>query len=230
MKILALETSGKSEGVAALEDCNVLAELALARNQRTAQSLAPAMKELLERVGWRPTDVQLVGVSVGPGSFTGLRIGVTAAKTFAYAAEAEVLAVNTLEAVALACASKTGSQPVLHVAIDAQRGEVVAQSFAIHSAERVETLGPRKLLPADRWLGRLTAGSIVAGPALERLIDRLPSGVQAVDRDNWHPRASAVGRLAASDYAAGRRDDLWKLVPHYCRRSAAEEKWEAMGK
>lgn len=240
MRILALETTDKTGSVAALDDYNLLAELMLDQNQRSAQSLAPAMQTLLKRVDWSPKDVQLVGVSIGPGSFTGLRIGLTAAKVFAYAVDANVLGIDTLEAIALGGAAGlsddvrqpcgTGCQPVLHVAIDAQRGDVVAQPFAMHSPDRVESLGPRELLPADQWMTRLAPETVVSGPALLRLADRLPSGIKALDRRYWPPRASAVGRLAAKYYSAGRRDDLWKLVPHYFRRSAAEEKWDAMGK
>ncbi|MCD4726914.1 MAG: tRNA (adenosine(37)-N6)-threonylcarbamoyltransferase complex dimerization subunit type 1 TsaB [Pirellulales bacterium] len=240
MRILALETTDKTGSVAALDDYNLLAELMLDQNQRSAQSLAPAMQALLEQVDWSPKDIQLVGVSIGPGAFTGLRIGVTAAKVFAYAVGADVMGINTLETVALGGAADlagdvsqprgTGCQPVLHVAIDAQRGDVVAQPFAMHSPDRVESLGPQELLPADQWLSRLTPETVVSGPALLRLADRLPSGIKAMDRRYWPPRASAVGRLAAQYYSAGRRDDLWKLAPHYFRRSAAEEKWDAMGK
>ena len=79
-------------------DANLLAELSLDHTQRSAQSLAPAIEALLTQVGWLPRDVQLVAVSVGPGSFTGLRVGVTTAKVFAYAVGAEVLGIDTLEA------------------------------------------------------------------------------------------------------------------------------------
>ena len=266
MRILALETSDKTGGVAALDGCNVLAELTLDPNQRSAQSLAPAMKTLLEQVKWRPDDVQLVAVATGPGSFTGLRVGVTAAKVFAYSVGAEVLGVDTLEAIALNCASGTGCQisrtgchPVLHVAMDAQRGDVVARTFEVkspgataglsssvspgnvtstagqassgtHFQQAVEPVGPQELIPADEWLRRLQPGSFVSGPALLRHAERLPPNVVALDREFWFPQASAVGRLAVRQYAAGRRDDIWKLVPRYCRRSAAEEKWDAMGK
>lgn len=234
MRILALETTDKTGSVAALDDYNLLAELMLDQNQRSAQSLAPAMQALLARVDWSPKDIQLVGVSIGPGAFTGLRIGVTTAKVFAYTVGADVLGIDTLEAIALGGAADLAESDAIKrnvaVAIDAQRGDVVAQPFAMHSPDRVESLGPRELLPADQWLSRLTPETVVSGPALLRLADRLPSGIKAMDRRYWPPRASAVGRLAAQYYSAGRRDDLWKLVPHYFRRSAAEEKWDAMGK
>jgi tRNA threonylcarbamoyladenosine biosynthesis protein TsaB len=308
MRILAIETTDKTGSVAAMADDNLLADLMLDRTQRSAQSLAPAISRLLKQVGWLPADVQLVAVSIGPGSFTGLRVGVTAAKVFAYAVGAEVLGVNTLEAVAanaqgstagddprdgieddpsdsieiagsqrLAECAKPGDSPPgavgsrlflnaehpsrrihsLSVVIDAQRGEVVVQSFVRQADGWFEPAGAEELLDAEVWLERLkTVGSrqsavgsdppsafrlppcsnpqspipnpsVITGPGLVRLLDRLPPGVAALEEAYWHPRAAAVGRIAARYHAQGRRDDLWKLVPHYYRRSAAEEKWDA---
>ena len=254
MRILAIETTDKIGSVAAFDDANLLAELVLDHSQRSAQSLAPAMRDLLIQVGWSPSDVQLLAVSIGPGSFTGLRVGVTAAKVFAYAVGAEVLGVNTLEAIAANCIA-TQSNKIL-VVMDAQRGEVVVQSFVRQADGWFAPAGPQDLLDADVWLARLSVAAsgellpptnapplqwggfekrqdfleshqLVTGPGLVRLFDRLPPGVAALDQSCWHPRASAVGRLAARYHAEGRRDDLWKLVPHYYRRSAAEEKWDA---
>ncbi|MEN6459732.1 MAG: tRNA (adenosine(37)-N6)-threonylcarbamoyltransferase complex dimerization subunit type 1 TsaB [Thermoguttaceae bacterium] len=228
MKILALETTDKVGGVAALCDANVLAELDLDKAAKSAQSLLPAMRQLLQQVGWTPQDVRLVAVSIGPGSFTGLRVGATAAKVFAYSVGAEVMAVSTLETIA-AGATATPGQP-LSVVLDAQRGDVVTQWYALRDAQTVEPLGPEELIPADVWLARLTPGSLVTGPALGRLVHRLPAGVMTLPPDCWRPRAAVVGRLAARYHGQGRRDDLWKLAPRYFRRSAAEEKWDAMGK
>ena len=89
MRILALETTEMAGSLAAMHDRKLLAEIELDSKQRTAQSLAPGMKTLLAEAGWRPTDVELVAVTIGPGSFTGLRLGVTTAKTFAYAVGAD---------------------------------------------------------------------------------------------------------------------------------------------
>ena len=304
MRILALETSDKTGSVAAMADGNLLAELMLDRTQRSAQSLAPAMQRLLIEVGWQPSNVQLVAVSIGPGSFTGLRVGVTAAKVFAYAAGAEVLGISTLDAIAanagtvpffasgtvpIFVSAKMGLSPsstepppygrntpsAISVVIDAQRGEVVVQSFVRQADGWFEAAGPEELVDADAWLARLQAvgsrqsavgsrqcevasglcmsnpapnlqvskspnsnpqspipnpfpnPSVVTGPGLVRLVDRLPPGVEALDERLWHPRAAVVGHLAVRYHAQGRRDDLWKLVPRYYRRSAAEEKWEA---
>jgi tRNA threonylcarbamoyladenosine biosynthesis protein TsaB len=225
MRILALETTDKIGGVAAIADDNLLAELMLEQGQRSAQSLAPGIDALLKQVGWLPADVQLVAVSIGPGSFTGLRVGVATAKVFAYAVGGEVLGVNTLEVIA---ANHAGSGcRELSVVIDAQRGEIVVQSFVQQPDGWFEPAGTEELLDGDVWLARLQTGMVVAGPGLVRLLDRMPPGIEMLDQGLWTPRAAAVARLAARHYAKGRRDDVWKLVPHYYRRSAAEEKWDA---
>jgi len=221
MRILALETTEPTGSLAAMIDGNLLAELSLERRQRSAQSLAPAMVALFKRAGWLPGDVQVVAVSQGPGSFTGLRIGVTAAKLFAYAVGADILGVDTLEAIAAAAPEDVTK---VSAVMDAQRGQVAARPYERRSDGWFEPLGPQSLLDIRTWLNELPPGIALSGPVLSKLTDPLPSHVRMLDPQYWSPRASAVARLAARDYSRGRRDDLWKLVPHYCRRSAAEEK------
>jgi tRNA threonylcarbamoyladenosine biosynthesis protein TsaB len=221
MRLLALETTEREGSLAAMSNGKLLAELSLEHTKRSAQSLAPAMIALLDQVGWRPVDVQVVAVAGGPGSFTGLRIGVTTAKVFAYAVGADILGVNTLEAIAAAAPEEVAK---VSVVMDAQRGQVVARCYRRRSDGWFEPAEPERLLDAERWMEQLPPGIAVSGPILAKLAARLPSHVRVLDRRCWPPRASAVARLAARDYALGRRDDLWTVVPHYCRQSAAEEK------
>jgi tRNA threonylcarbamoyladenosine biosynthesis protein TsaB len=223
MRVLALETTEREGSLAAMLDGKLLGELSLERTQRSAQSLAPAMVALLEQVGWRPADVQLVAVAIGPGSFTGLRIGVTSAKVFAYAVGAEILGIDTLEAIAAAAPEDVAK---VSVVMDAQRGQVVARCYQRQLDGWFEPAEPEKLLDAETWLAQLPPAIAVAGPVLGKLATRLPSHVRLLDRRYWPPRAAMVARLAARYYALGRRDDLWTALPRYCRRSAAEEKLE----
>jgi tRNA threonylcarbamoyladenosine biosynthesis protein TsaB len=222
VRILALETSGVAGSVAAVEDDNLILELELNPKQRSAQSLAPALVELATRVGWPMSDFQLVAVTVGPGSFTGLRVGVTTAKTLAYAIKAEVLGVSTLEAIAQRAPNDAQE---ISVAIDAQRGDVVAQSFRRGRDGWPEPSSHEQLLPLEAWLSGVPAGAAVSGPIL-RKVPSLPSSLRVLDRSLWDPTAAAVGQLAERLYRAGRRDDVWALAPHYSRRPAAEEKLE----
>ena len=227
LHILALETTEMIGSVAAAIDDNLLLELQLDTQKRSAQSLAPAVRSLLEKAAWKPSEVQLVAVTIGPGSFTGLRVGLTMAKVFAYAVGAELLGLDTLEAIAAAAPAEVQA---VSTAVDAQRGDVVAQSFQRRQDGSFEPQGPAELLPANDWLQRLPGGAIVSGPALRKHLEALPPGVIATPPQCWSPTAGNVARLAFQHYTAGRRDDLWNLMPVYSRPSAAEEKWHRLGK
>lgn len=209
--------------VAALAGDRLLGQLELNPSQRSAQSLAPALAEMLERIGWRSSDVDLVAVTAGPGSFTGLRVGVTTAKTFAYAVGAGVMGIDTLQVVAATAPMEIDG---LWVAVDAQRGDVVAAEYRRDTAGWMSRVGEARLVAASEWLAELAPGSAVSGPGLKRLVSRLPAELKPLEPRFWQPTAEMVGRVALHDYQAGRRDDLWSLVPHYSRRSAAEEKWD----
>lgn len=213
--------------MALLDNDSLLAELPLNAGQRSAQSLAPAIAEVLATAGRRAAEVQLVAITVGPGSFTSLRVGVTTAKAFAYAVGAEVLGVDTLEAIAAETTRAAGDADAdgltIAAAIDAQRGDVYAARFRA-CGNQLDRLTATAICPAGEWLASLESGWQATGPALESLGARLPAGVLDAPRDAWMPTAATVGRLAAAKYAAGCRDDLWKLAPVYLRKSAAEEK------
>ena len=223
VRIVALETTETIGSVAALADGKLLSELKLDPDKRTAQSLAPGLKTLLEEIRWAATDIDLVAVSVGPGSFTGLRIGVTTAKTLAYCAKADILGVDTLEVVANAAPDGVD---IVSVAVDAQRGQVVAGLFRRGADGWFEPVAPARLVKIADWLDTIPPGVAVSGPILRKLAGRLPGHVATLPPECWSPTAAQVGRLAARHHAAGRRDDVWTLVPRYSRPSAAEEKWE----
>ncbi len=212
-----------SGSVAALAGDTLLGELELNPDQRSARSLAPAIGELLTQVGWKPGDVELVAVTVGPGSFTGLRVGVTTAKTFAYAVGAQALGLNTLEVIAAQVPRDLPGE-TLAAALDAHRGEVFAAAFRRGGAGTAEWLQEAAIVTRDDWLASLPPGCLVSGPVLSQLADRVPAGRICVPSELWHPTAATVGRLAAAKHAAGPSGDPWGLVPLYMRRSAAEEK------
>jgi tRNA threonylcarbamoyladenosine biosynthesis protein TsaB len=223
MQILAMETTERVGSVAAWHDDKLLLQNDLTPEQQSARSLAPALRDLLGQVGWRPAEVELIAVSLGPGSFTGLRVGVTTAKTFAYAMGAEVLGVDTLEVIA---AGSPGGVDRLSVAMDAQRGDVVVGQFDRGEDGWFRVVAVTRLVPLEEWLDDLLPGCCVSGPVLQKVHQRLPSHVTALDAGCWRPVAANVARLAARDYASGRHDDLWSLSPRYSRRPAAVEKWE----
>jgi tRNA threonylcarbamoyladenosine biosynthesis protein TsaB len=198
---------------------------------RHGRNLVPCVQALLRQAGLAIGAIDLFAVGLGPGSYTGLRVGLTAAKVLAYAAGRPLVGFDSLEAVAR---NAPGDALSVAVVADAQRGEVYSAEFgraapggplARRTATRVE--------PLTGWVDRLAAGTFVLGPGLEleRLRQALPDHVAAVrpgDAANW-PDPHRLPPLARELWHAGRRDDLWFLEPLYLRRSAAEDQWDRKG-
>src|SRR4051794_39815868 len=155
-RILAIETSGRFGSVATLvgeaNGATCLRQIALPETQRTAQSLALALQEVLNAMGWAARDVNLVAVAIGPGSFTGLRIGVTTAKAFAYAAETEIVGVDTLEAIASQV--PFAESPVWAI-LDAQRQELFAAKFEMLEGTQLRRVRETSVISQSTWLERL---------------------------------------------------------------------------
>jgi tRNA threonylcarbamoyladenosine biosynthesis protein TsaB len=224
-RILAIESSGRHASVATLwgdaDGTRLIGQTLLSGDERTAQVLAPSIQQLLAAADWSPKSVELVAVTAGPGSFTGLRIGVTTAKAFAYAIGAEVLGINTLDVLAL---QAPPSAAPLWTILDAQRQELFAAKYVVTEQFSIRTEVETCIIPQDEWLAALQPGDRVIGPALKRLVSRLPADVNVLGEQSWQPLAATVGQVAWKNYQVGHRDDVWKLAPNYFRLSAAEEK------
>lgn len=188
---------------------------------RTAQALAPAMQRVLAEADWPAQSIQLVALTEGPGSFTGLRIAVTTAKVFAYAATADVLGLNTLE-VLVSQLPDTVLQA--SAVLLAQRGEWFAGRFQRQKDQPWETLTSCTIVQPESWIASLPTGCVLTGPAAGLPGVRLPETIRLANSASRTPRADSVGRLAWQAYQAGRRSDIWNLTPKYYRPSYAEEK------
>jgi tRNA threonylcarbamoyladenosine biosynthesis protein TsaB len=175
-------------------------------------------------MGWPASSIHLVATSLGPGSFTGLRIGITAAKTFAYAAACDVLAVNTLEVIA----SQARYDGEIVALLDAQRRQLFAATFG-RSDDILTCRTETGVVTVAECLASLTPDRLLIGSGLKHLTEFLSDHPLVADRSIWAPRADTLGSVAAAKYAEGIRHDAWSLNPEYFRRSAAEEKANVEG-
>lgn len=222
MLTLGIETSGQAGSVALVEGGNVLAETALSPSgRRHARTLVAELKVLLEQVDRRPTDCECVAVSIGPGSFTGLRVGVVCAKTFAYATGSRVVAVDTLEAIA---AASPPDVERIDVVMDAMRGEVFYARFKQRDS-RWSRSDDISIIAWEELSERLGDSALLSGPVLATISAR-DWAAPRLEESCWSPRASVVATIGEREALAGRTDDLWTLEPRYIRKSAAEEKAE----
>lgn len=228
MYILAIETSGQAGSVALWNDAGLVSLVELDSERRSAQTLAPAMRQILHDAGWRPRDVAVVAVAIGPGSFTGLRVGVTSAKAFAYAVQARVVGVNTLDVIAAqASPSIVARGTRLCAGMDAGRNEVFAAQYIAGETGDWRCAEPAAILSRDAWLHQATPSHVFSGPVLDKLPQPLPWPGVAVPQPLWSPLASTVAKLAVQRAQREQFDDVWSLAPLYLRKSAAEEKADA---
>jgi len=221
LRIIALETSTRDASIALLHDDRLLQYCCLPADRRTTQSLAPAIRDALRDAGWSPSDVGLVALTNGPGSFTGLRIAVTTAKTFAYATGARLIAVNTLAAIATRLPAATESAGVV---MNAQRGQWFAALYRRNASGVWTCIRACQVVDRRVWLNSLPPETLLTGPTADQFEGQMPAYVQLADRELWTPRADCVGQLAWRGYQQGRCTDPWTLVPNYYRLSYAEEK------
>ena len=222
MNLLALDTStNRALVVLARRDGRVF-EAPADASARHGRGLVPAVRDLLRAAGLALTDLDGLAVGLGPGSFTGLRVGVMAAKMLGYATGKPVVGLDSLEILARAA----GPEVVrVAVAADAQRGDLFTADF--HRERPGSPLlrdGPNRLEPAADWLARLALGTLLLGPGLDRLKVVVPLELERAGPEHDAALGASLAALATEVWRAGRRDDLWTLEPVYVRPSAAEEK------
>jgi len=221
-RILIIETSGQPGVVALAAGEKLLGEQRLNEARRHARDLAPMVSALLAKQGWRALDLEGVFVSRGPGSYTGLRVGVMSAKTLAYATGARLLALDTFAAIARQAPSNAN---MVDVVADAQQDKLYVQRFRRQSANAWEATAALAITPFADWLATLTPDVAVMGPGLTENETRLPPTVMVAPREDWQPRAASLLALGMECWRRGDRDDPFAVEPLYLRPSSAEEKW-----
>jgi tRNA threonylcarbamoyladenosine biosynthesis protein TsaB len=224
-RLLLIETSGRSGFVAVAHGADLRGLHRLDEARRHARDLAPAAAQLLAAQGWRPRDVQAVVVSRGPGSYTGLRVGIMAAKTFAYATGSGLVALETFAVIASQAPDEVACLDVL---ADAQQDKVYVQPFT-RTPEGWQPVASLTIRRFAEWLAGRDAAAWVTGPGLHRWGEQLPAGSLVIEAGRRDATPEAVLRLGLARWDAGGRDDVWALEPLYLRPSSAEELWQARG-
>lgn len=222
--ILGIETSGRCGSIALCCGDECLAERSLERTgRRHARTLVTEVDDVLRQSAVTARDCHLVAVSIGPGSFTGLRVGVVFAKTFAYATGASITAVDTLQCVAQVCPAEVSH---VYAIANAQRNELFVGDYVREEGDWWVRQGDITIEDADVWCAQRSSDDVVTGPGVEKIEERLSSRCRLLESSDREPRASIVALLGARHLLAGQLSDAWSLEPFYLRRSAAEEKWE----
>jgi tRNA threonylcarbamoyladenosine biosynthesis protein TsaB len=236
MLVAAIDTATQTLSCALLEVRGAEVEVLTTRTDRPAGPgpghgirLPGALTDLLDALGRKVPDVEGFAVGLGPGSFTGLRIGLATWKGLAYANRRPIAGASSLAAMALEAAALPGAEHALLVPmLDARKGEVYVGWYRADGG-RVTAVRPEEALPPAEVAARVA----VLGPALgfgegyEAHAGALAAALGRLDGGPSAPSAPGVGRLAAPRLAGAAFDGpaLFALEPHYVRKSEAEVKF-----
>jgi tRNA threonylcarbamoyladenosine biosynthesis protein TsaB len=229
MNLLVLDTSTERAvlGLSTRDGQTYVAGAETHAGRRHGRDLIPGVANLLAKADLAIGEVDALGVGLGPGSYTGLRVGVMAVKTLAYVTGAQVVGFDSLAAVA-----RNAPDEALRISVigDAQRGDLYVADFvrAAPGTPPVPT-APTHIERLSEWLARLEPDQFVLGPGLNspKIRAAIPAVLGSANSDLNFPEGNALIGLARDVWTSGVRDDLWTLEPSYLRKSAAEEKWES---
>ena len=224
MLLLAFETSAKAASVALFDGDRLVGESYQNTGLTHSQTLLVMAQDLLSQCGKVPADVQAVAVANGPGSFTGVRIGVAAAKGFAWGSEIPCYGVSTLYSMALGLGAYNGTVcPVM----DARRSQVYNALFYVNQSQLSRTTPDRAISLAElgEELKKVKKPIFLVGDGSKLCYDTLKDTVPDLvmpSESRMHQRAVGVGLAALQNIAAGDPGDGNALAPNYLRLSQAE--------
>ena len=224
MRLLAFESSAKAAGVAVLEDGKLLTEYFQNSGQTHSRTLMQMAEDMLKNCDLTPNDIDACAVADGPGSFTGVRIGVAAAKGFSWGRQIPCFGVSTLEAMARSAACADG---VFCCCMDARREQVYNAIFACTDGALVRVCEDRAISIDDLCedLQKIEKPVFMVGDGAElcytTLLERLPQ-LRRVPEHLRQQRASGVALAAWEQMEQGQSGDAAALVPNYLRLSQAE--------
>jgi tRNA threonylcarbamoyladenosine biosynthesis protein TsaB len=244
--VLAIETATGDMEVALADAGGALAEVAVRRRRRHVESLHPAIEAVCREAGVSLGDVAVVAVDIGPGLFTGLRVGVTAAKMFSLALDVPLVAVTSLEILAEAGHPFAGPGAVVVPVVDMRRGEVAwgwrGEARLAPPAELAGAIGAEIAGGAGAGggvLGDTTEVLLVGNGAAvhgEAILAGAGVGAGGAANAGWlriagaalpTPPARVLAVMAFERLATGATADPYVLVPMYLREADAAINWES---
>jgi tRNA threonylcarbamoyladenosine biosynthesis protein TsaB len=226
--ILALDTATLVSSVALATADRLVAELTLQTKKTHSELLMTHIAQIIEMSGTTKEDLTAIAVSIGPGSFTGLRIGLSTAKALAYALQIPVIGVPTLAALAYACPFPGA---MLAPMMDAQKGNIYEALFSWQDGDlreirpaRIVALAPAlaELAGMERPVVALGEGAVMYSEQIAKQAGSLVTAPPHIVM----PRAGSVAMLGQKLLQDGVQHNVMSLEPLYIRRAEAEELWE----
>ncbi|WP_026760097.1 tRNA (adenosine(37)-N6)-threonylcarbamoyltransferase complex dimerization subunit type 1 TsaB [Selenomonas ruminantium] len=228
MSILAIDTATQVSSVAVLKEGRLLAELTMQGKLTHSETLLPHIEQVLKMAAVAKEELTGIAVSNGPGSFTGLRIGLAAAKAMSYVLGIPLVGVSTLQALAYQLPAPGVRVMCL---LDAQKGNAYVESYRWenNSLQIVDSVQVAKITDIVAACANMSEQVILLGDAVQKKVAgklELPANVSVAPPHIVMPRAACVAMLGQEKLMAGETDNVMDLEPVYIRRSEAEVLWE----
>lgn len=222
MKMLAIDSSALTATAALSEDDTLICEMTEHTALTHSQTLMPMIDHLLSRAGWKISDIDRFVCAAGPGSFTGLRIGIGTVKGLAMGVDAPCVGVSTLKALAY---NMVGTEKLIVPIMDARRGEVYCGIYRT-VGDRLEAVKPDRAMPLAELLAELDGDAVFLGDGVpvhkEKIKEILGEKAHFAPLSHQLPRASSL-LVAAQDEP---EISYHSLAPTYLRKSQAERELE----
>ena len=223
MLVLGIDAATPIASVGLIQDGSILAEQSGGAATSHAENLLALTHRVLDRAHVSLSEVAGIGVTIGPGAFSGLRIALGTTKGFAYALSQRVAGVSTLLTLAHAVTHWTDR---LCVVLDARKREVYAACFARDADGHITRLTDDMVLAPEELANQISGPCLFVGDGVERygeiIREHCGHHMEVLPLAAVPPRGSTVARLAWMRFKQGDHDDVSQLVPRYIRRSDAE--------
>jgi len=221
MKVLGIETSGLIGNIAVCDGNTVVGKKTYGKNFSHGKEIVSSLESIFNEINWEPNDIDLIAVSIGPGSYTGLRIGVTCAKTLAYGLQKPVIDVPTLDV--LVENVKDNNAKIICPVIDAKRKSVYACMYDRNKNKRITDF---LIISPDSLIDMLPDSALIFGDGIAPYKQIFAQKNLTIVEDEKLGIADAanVARLGMEKYEQGMRCEINALTPLYLRKSEAEER------
>lgn len=228
MKVLSLDTSTLMATCAVIEDDRLIGEYSVNQDMSHSENLMPMIEELLNNLKYDIEDIDLYAVAVGPGSFTGLRIGLATMKAFTHLFDKDIVGVSTLEGLAYNMAFSEVVIPM----IDARRDRVYTAIYRWEKEELIEVLEPQ-VLEIEEILEKASEYEKVAligdGTVCykDNIQNILGDKAQIAKINQNICRAGSIGEIGLNKYKLGKVDNYFTLSPSYLRETQAQRELDS---
>ncbi len=217
MKVLGIDTSTKTTAVGLIEDNETLAEYNLTGLIRHSESVTDMIDEIFKKFDFDINDIDLIAVGVGPGSFTGLRIGITIAKVLAFTLKKDIIGVSSLVANAMK------DRGTVATIVDAKRKNLYVS--IVKNEGEIEVLMEDKIMPVEVFKETLKdyKDVILTGIDAQDFADEFESTNLSLNRKI---SGASIAKLGLMEYKRRGGDDEFSIVPNYLKLSQAEKQYE----